>query len=83
MTGGGHRRGTSKQPAETDDIADDIPDDIARAAGKTTRVIKKKKSGTDDITLPASKQEIAAQPHNSGRNAQFRSEPELYKNDRK
>ena len=38
----------------------------------------KRKNGTDDIANPESKQEIAAQPYNSGKNAQFRSQPELY-----
>ena len=44
---------------------------------------KEKKNETDDIARPESKQEATAKPYYSRKNAQFRSQPELYKNDRK
>lgn len=55
----------SRQTADTDDIT---RADTARAA-EPSQVMKRKKSGIDDIANPESKQEIAAQPYNSEKNA--------------
>lgn len=63
-------------PAETDDITGDIIRAGTARAAWPSRAMRNENGNT----LSVSKQETAAQPHNSGRNAQFQSEPELYKN---
>ena len=75
----GHRRAASKQTDETDDITDDL----TRAGTARTACPIRAMRNENGNTSPVNKQKIAAQPYNSGRNAQFRSQPELYKNDRK
>ena len=81
MTTGDIAERQASNPAETDDI---IRTNTARAAGKPSRgAERKKKNETDDIARPESKQEATAKPYYSRKNAQFRSQPELYKNDRK
>ena len=80
----GHRRAASKQPAEIDDIMMTSP---MTSPERTRHEQRWETEPSDDKRerkrSQASKQETAAQPHYSGRNAQFRSQPEIYKNNRK